>query len=499
MTNFIPTNIFGQAIGSTNLSGNLNLQQANATFVNQSGDILSGDLSLGNNKITNLKDPTNDTDAVNKKYVDINLSLSHPNITKDLHMNNNNLIFVKDPSLDHHGVNKFYVDKNYLSKVEIWNKDKRNFITNISSEIPFRKDKDKWETVLNEDQVEENDYWFNATTEVVNKIIFEITFIYEFIIRGFQLITSSTGEFPHGCNGDFQIFRNGIWIKVGSFENLGSHSNRNKTYLCNDLNLSSFKFRLIGKSGFVNSHPFLQEINFLRAVKYHHIPEIYTKPEVIRYFDYKYILDQYSPKFWMSGYYNEKIKIMTLDKSSTSSYKDLSGNELTITNPIATLNLIPGAIRLDSIVRYTSSVEFTSKFTFFLIAKQDLNSSGRIFASNKKNCVFGFWRTYKNCFWLDTNIYGVNVNQRVNNDGKIHLFIARNNNDIKDFWNGDTLIIGNTNLGNNSWEKITIGSNINNENGKAYVYEVLAFNKVLNNIEISVIKNIFRKYYDFVQ
>ena len=100
---------------------------------------------------------------------------------------------------------------------------------------------------------------------------------------------------------------------------------------------------------------------------------------------------------------------------------------------------------------------------------------------------------------MDTNIYGVNVNQRVNNDGKIHLFIARNNNDIKDFWNADTLIIGNTNLGNNSWEKITIGSNINNENGKAYVYEVLAFNKVLNNIEISVIKNIFRKYYDFVQ
>ena len=35
---------------------------------------MTSDLNMGNNKVTHLKDPTNDTDAVNKKYVDLNVN-----------------------------------------------------------------------------------------------------------------------------------------------------------------------------------------------------------------------------------------------------------------------------------------------------------------------------------------------------------------------------------------------------------------------------------------
>ena len=38
--------------------------------VNKSGDTMSGELNMGNNKITDLSDPISDNDATNKKFVD---------------------------------------------------------------------------------------------------------------------------------------------------------------------------------------------------------------------------------------------------------------------------------------------------------------------------------------------------------------------------------------------------------------------------------------------
>lgn len=47
----------------------------------KTGDIMSGNLSLDNNKITNLSRPTNGTDAANKKYIDDNfLGLNFNNL-----------------------------------------------------------------------------------------------------------------------------------------------------------------------------------------------------------------------------------------------------------------------------------------------------------------------------------------------------------------------------------------------------------------------------------
>lgn len=46
----------------------------NGTYVNVTGDTMTGALSLGNNKITSLATPTNTTDAANKTYVDSAIS-----------------------------------------------------------------------------------------------------------------------------------------------------------------------------------------------------------------------------------------------------------------------------------------------------------------------------------------------------------------------------------------------------------------------------------------
>lgn len=46
------------------------LEEVDAQNLNKSGDEMTGVLSMGENKITNLADPTDNTDAVNKQYVD---------------------------------------------------------------------------------------------------------------------------------------------------------------------------------------------------------------------------------------------------------------------------------------------------------------------------------------------------------------------------------------------------------------------------------------------
>ena len=47
------------------------------TKVDLAGDTMTGDLSMSNNKLTNVGDPTNDADAANKKYVDNRLGRDH--------------------------------------------------------------------------------------------------------------------------------------------------------------------------------------------------------------------------------------------------------------------------------------------------------------------------------------------------------------------------------------------------------------------------------------
>lgn len=54
-----------------NMAGfNEKITEADNTYVAKTGDSMTGTLSMGNNKITDVMSPVNDGDAVNKGYVD---------------------------------------------------------------------------------------------------------------------------------------------------------------------------------------------------------------------------------------------------------------------------------------------------------------------------------------------------------------------------------------------------------------------------------------------
>ena len=62
---------FGSSVSGSN-GNTINLRHTDKLYVNTSGDLMEGELNMNNNKITNIATPTNDKDAVNKKYVNDN-------------------------------------------------------------------------------------------------------------------------------------------------------------------------------------------------------------------------------------------------------------------------------------------------------------------------------------------------------------------------------------------------------------------------------------------
>ena len=80
----------------------------------KSGDGMSGELDMNDNKIIDLKSPTNNTDASTKKYVDdkaaLKLDLSGGQMTGPLGLGGGRLWDVATPTADTNGANKRYVD-----------------------------------------------------------------------------------------------------------------------------------------------------------------------------------------------------------------------------------------------------------------------------------------------------------------------------------------------------------------------------------------------------
>ncbi|ESO99741.1 hypothetical protein LOTGIDRAFT_173578, partial [Lottia gigantea] len=85
------------------------INKAKPYFVDQIGDTLQGDLDMNNFKVTNLKSPENDNDAVHKKYVrdqinSIEVNKNHledkiSNVKRFLKRQLNNKNFVNDTKL----------------------------------------------------------------------------------------------------------------------------------------------------------------------------------------------------------------------------------------------------------------------------------------------------------------------------------------------------------------------------------------------------------------
>ncbi len=130
-------NIFGSRSGlkpPTNQNYNskfIFLTHSLQTKVDKSGDSMTGNLNMANNKITGVSDPTLDDDVCNKRHLSSVMNLNNQNynskfvwltenlqvkvdksgdtMTGDLNMANNKITGVSDPTLDHDVCNKRYL------------------------------------------------------------------------------------------------------------------------------------------------------------------------------------------------------------------------------------------------------------------------------------------------------------------------------------------------------------------------------------------------------
>ena len=94
------------------------VDDSDATKLNLSRGNMSGDVNMQNHKLTNLKDPVDSKDSkdsTHRKYVDdannLKLSLSGGRMSGDLDMRNHHILYAANysPSSDQHVVNKKYV------------------------------------------------------------------------------------------------------------------------------------------------------------------------------------------------------------------------------------------------------------------------------------------------------------------------------------------------------------------------------------------------------
>ena len=72
------------------------------TLPKDGSESMQGELDMNNNKIKNLSDPTDDSDAANKSYVDMRDNLNLPidgskSMQGNLNMSNHSIINLKDP------------------------------------------------------------------------------------------------------------------------------------------------------------------------------------------------------------------------------------------------------------------------------------------------------------------------------------------------------------------------------------------------------------------
>ena len=141
---------------------------------------------------------------------------------------------------------------------------------------------------------------------------------------------------------------------------------------------------------------------------------------------------------------------------------------------------------------------YETHYTSFFIGSQDVGAKGRLFTSNIGNRLFGYWDDKYGSLWIDINI---NVNGKGVNDGKtIFIHPKKYNGKKTAFINNEKIYIDSSN-GGRYWGKVVNGQSLNypGEAGTGNVYEVICFNKAINNSEITTInEKLFKKYYPTV-
>ena len=106
------------------------------TKLSLTGGTMTGDITIGNNKIITTSDPTLDTHLARKKYVDDQdakkLSLTGGVMTGDIVINDYRIWSTSDPTHDRHLTRKIYVDEKDLTRKKyVDNKILPNILSNL--------------------------------------------------------------------------------------------------------------------------------------------------------------------------------------------------------------------------------------------------------------------------------------------------------------------------------------------------------------------------------
>ena len=153
-------------------------------------------------------------------------------------------------------------------------------------------------------------------------------------------------------------------------------------------------------------------------------------PSVKRYYDYKFIKDNFEPTFWISGYYNKKISVLDEEVyERTNTLVDLTGNGY-ILNGMLTyeINLKRFRFTPENHFNIVSKARYGTHFTFFIIMSQDNGIRGRLFTSDTGNKLFGYWKDKYGSLYMDEDI---KLNGKGVNDGQRYIFTLQNDNGLK--------------------------------------------------------------------
>lgn len=217
--------------------------------------------------------------------------------------------------------------------------------------------------------------------------------------------------------------------------------------------------------------------------------------------NYEGVLSNKALKFWISAKFAHGFH------GGTLAYKNLADNkeDLHVNGDLKLkYDTYPG-FYFNGSSSIKSQFVFKSEFTFFLLAKKESGSdnSGRIFTSSRANNVFGWWGLSHQVLWLEGESY---TDKEKGADSKIHLWILiTNRNKLTNgsehtYWDGNNKIeITRTNKTLTPWSSVVIGQpfQFRDEALKGYVYEVICFDKALDNLEIENIKSLLNTYYEY--
>jgi hypothetical protein len=235
--------------------------------------------------------------------------------------------------------------------------------------------------------------------------------------------------------------------------------------------------------------------------------------DYIRYMDYSVILNNFRPKFWISAFYSNGLKIRTNQTvyyvnptpvamryiSADVATVGYSSNQTTIEIGIEGSNNYFN-LNASTTGQYISSLHsFAATYTFIGIAKR-INPSatnGRVFTSNTGNKLFGWHGTHMRCAWHDEEVYGMSSNI-TNADSNIHMFTYRVDSDYRQFYDGEYEICHTSNGANSDWGQLLVGSTLTYsvESANAYTYEILGFDTRLSMESLGIIWTIFKKYFN---